>query len=90
MGTLDAPKLDPSPYTRVGTIVQVDPDSSTVVVLLEERAPSLPEELLVRDDRRDIKARLRPTGIRTGRSLGMVLVQGQALAGEEVVKINTP
>jgi len=85
-GKLNAPPLSPSPYSRVGTITQVDRDAGTVVVKTDSRQTRLPEELLVRNSRLEIIAVLRPTGIRTGSSIGMVILSGDPRVGADVVQ----
>jgi hypothetical protein len=55
-------------------------------VRLDHREISLSEELFVRNNQLKIVAVLRPTGIRTGNSVGMVLVKGEATVNEEVVQ----
>lgn len=85
-GKLNAPLLNPSPYSRVGTITQVDKDAGTVVVKSDNRRTQLPEELLVRNSRLEIIAVLRPTGIRTGSSIGMVILSGDPQVGSDVVQ----
>ena len=84
-GSLGAARLEPSPYYRVGTIIQVDPSSATVVVRFDKRDISLSKELFVRDKRLDVVAVLRPTGIRTGNSVGMVIIREEPAPGQEVV-----
>lgn len=90
IGSLDAPRLDPSPFIRIGKITHIDLRSATVVVLLDRNNTTLPEDLFVRDNRLDVIAKLRPTGIRTGKSVGMVLVQGNPKIGQEVVMNSIP
>ena len=84
-GSLGAARLDPSPYYRVGTIIRVDPSFATVVVRFGKRDISLSKELFIRDKRLDVVAVLRPTGIRTGNNVGMVIIRGEPVPGQEVV-----
>ena len=85
-GILSAKAINPSPYTRVGSITQVDLGSATVVVRQDRKNNQLNSELYVRDSRLNIIAVLTPTGIRTGNSVGMVIVSGKPVAGLEVVQ----
>ena len=80
----------PSPYSRIGTITQLDLDSATVVVRLDRRDAQLNSELFVRNHQRNIVSLIRPTGLRTGNSVGMVLLSGNPLVGQEVVQKMQP
>jgi hypothetical protein len=88
IGAFDSRTLEPSPHTRIGNIIQFDPSSATVVVRLDQRDTTLSEELFVRNKRLEIVAVVQPTGIRTGNSVGMVVIRGEPAPGQEVVNIS--
>ena len=89
-GALSPPALTPSPYSRIGTITQLNLDSATVVVRLDRRDAQLDTELFVRNSQRAIVSVVRPTGLRTGNSVGMVILSGSPLVGQEVVQKMQP
>lgn len=83
------PELEASPYQKIGKIVSHDPSSATVVVRLDRKGTFLTGELLVRNTRLEVIALLRPTGIRTGNSVGMVVIRGEPESGQEVVQMES-
>ena len=82
--------ITPSPYSRIGTLTHFDPASATVVVRLDQRDTELSTELFVRNNRLEIVSLLRPTGIRTGNSVGLVVLSGEPAIGMEVVQKMQP
>jgi hypothetical protein len=88
--SLEEPQLKQSPYLRVGTITHFDPASATVVVRLEKRDTTLGGELVVRNNQLEVIAILKPTGLRTGNSIGMVIIRGEPSVGQEVLINNVP
>ena len=87
---LSEPAITPSPYARIGSITHVDRGSATVVVRQDQQNIQLNNELFVRSSGLEIVAVLRPTGIRTQRSIGMVIVSGEPAMGLEVVQKMQP
>ena len=85
-GILSEPAITPSPYTRIGSITQVDLGSATVVVRQDTQNIQLNNELFVRSSSLEIVAVLRPIGIRTHKSVGMIILSGEPAIGLEVVQ----
>lgn len=84
------PGITPSPYLRIGTLTHFDPSSATAVVRLDQRDMELTEELFARNNQLKIVSILRPTGIRTGNSVGLVVLSGEPAIGLEVVQKMQP
>ena len=80
------PGITASPYSRVGTLTHIDLASATVIVRLDRIDSELNTELFTRNPQMKLTASLRPTGIRTGNSVGMVIVSGEPAIGQEVVQ----
>lgn len=80
--------LELSPYQRIGIILNHDSSLGTVVVRLDNQNSVLQEELLVRNQKLEVVAVIRPTGIRTGNSVGMVILRGEPERGQEVVQFS--
>jgi len=68
----------------VGKVTQIDKESATVIVRLTKKRSELPQELFVRNRQFIITAHLRPSGVRTGLSVGTILLRGDPKPGEEV------
>ena len=86
--------VEPSPFLVVGTVTLVDKDTATAVVRLFDVHTQLSQPLYSRTPQldftaqlrpTDFTAQLRPTGLRTGRSVGVVIRRGAPAPGEEVV-----
>ena len=77
--------VEPSPFLVVGTVTLVDKDTATAVVRLFDVHTQLSQPLYSRTPQLDFTAQLRPTGLRTGRSVGVVIRRGAPAPGEEVV-----
>lgn len=84
--SVSAPSIIPAPYSRIGIITQLDLNSATVVVRMDREDTPLNTEVLVRNKRRNIVSVLQPTGLRTGNSVGMVILSGNPVVGQEVVQ----
>ncbi len=78
------PNLTISPYHKIGIISHVDLNSATVVVKLDKSYPTLPTELYTRNKHLEITATLKPTGLRTDLSVGMIIIRGRPKIGHEV------
>ncbi|MBC9867224.1 MAG: hypothetical protein F7O42_04970 [Opitutae bacterium] len=78
-------RVEPSPFLAVGTVTLVDKDTATAVVRLFDVHTQLSQPLYSRTPQLDFTAQLRPTGLRTGRSVGVVIRRGAPAPGEEVV-----
>ena len=82
--------VEPSPFLVVGTVTLVDNDTATAVVRLFDADTRLSQPLYSRTPQLDFTAQLRPTGLRTGRSVGVVIRRGSPSPGEEVVVESSP
>jgi len=86
----DTPQIQPSPFLKVGSITQIDKGSGTVIVRLDKNRKELRTELYVRNTQLKITALLKPSGLKTGLSVGMVVLRGDPKLGEEVYERNLP
>ena len=84
-GEWDRASVEPSPFVVVGTVTLVHMDSATAVVRLFYGDTLLDQALYSRSSQLEITSQLRPTGLRTGRSVGVVIRRGLPTLGEEVV-----
>jgi hypothetical protein len=80
----DTPQTEPSPFKKIGTITQVDKGSATVIVRLNKTRTAINTELYVRNTQLQVTALIKPSGLRTGLSVGMVILRGDPKSGEEV------
>lgn len=86
----DTPQIEPSPFQKIGTITHIDKGAGTVIVRLNKNKEELERELYVRNTQLQVTALIKPSGIRTGFSVGMVILSGDPKLGEEVYERFTP
>ncbi len=82
--------VTPSPFVVVGTVTMVDRDAATAVVRLFDGDTPLSQSLYSRTPQLQFTAQMTPTGLRTGRSVGVVIRRGSPTEGEEVVAELSP